>query len=94
VATQNQRLARGLDPMLKSVRCANYIATLRFELLRLARACGVVHPALVSTDQIELLGDGWTSTTLREVLDYQPGWGLPSEIQRNELCRLMAQPLK
>ena len=93
VATQNPRLARGLDPALKSVRCANYIATLRFELLRLARACGVAHPALVSTDQIELLGDGWRSTSLREVIGYERGWGLPSESQRTELCRLMAQPL-
>jgi glutamate synthase domain-containing protein 2 len=93
VATQNPRLARGLDPSLKSVRCANYIATLRFELLRLARACGVDHPALVSTDQIELLGDGWGSTSLCELIGYEPGWGLPSESQRTELCRLMAQPL-
>jgi glutamate synthase domain-containing protein 2 len=94
VATQNPRLARGLDPSLKSVRCANYIATLRFELLRLARACGVDHPALVSADQIELLGDGWGSTSLREVIGYEPGWGLPSESQCNDMCRLMAQPLK
>lgn len=93
VATQNPRLARGLDPTLKSVRCANYIATLRFELLRLGRACGVEHPALVSADQIELLEDRWRSTTLREVIGYEPGWGLPSTAQRTELCRLMAQPL-
>jgi glutamate synthase domain-containing protein 2 len=94
VATQNPRFTRGLDPTLKSVRCANYIATLRFELLRLARACGVVHPALVSTDQIELLEDRWRSSSLREVIGYEPGWGLPSESQQADLCRLMAQPLK
>ncbi|NCY15477.1 MAG: FMN-binding glutamate synthase family protein [Actinobacteria bacterium] len=93
VATQDPRLGRGLDPTLKSVRCANYIATLRFELLRLARACGVDHPALVSTDQIEVLEDRWRSTSLREVIGYEPGWGLPSEAQQVELCRLMAQPL-
>ncbi len=94
VATQNPRFTRGLDPALKSVRCANYIATLRFELLRLARACGVVHPALVTTDQIELLEDRWRSTPLREVIGYEPGWGLPSMSQQAELCRSMAQPLK
>ena len=93
VATQNPRLARGLDPTLKSVRCANYISTLRFELLRLARACGVAHPALVSADQIELLGDRWHSSSMREIIGYEPGWGLPSESQRAELCRFMAQPL-
>lgn len=93
VATQNARLAWGLDPTLKSVRCADYIATLRFELLRLARACGVVHPALVSTDQIEILEDRWRSTPLREVIGYERGWGLPSASQQDELCRSMAQPL-
>ena len=93
VATQNRRLARGLDPELKSVRCASYLATLRFELLRLSRACGVEHPALLSAEQIELLESRWQTSTLREVIGYQPGWGLPSEEERAELRRLMAEPL-
>jgi glutamate synthase domain-containing protein 2 len=94
VATQNPRLARGLDPELKSVRCAMYIATLRFELLRLARACGVAHPALVPADQLELLEQRWRATPLQEIVGYETGWGLPSERQAAELCRLMAEPLK
>lgn len=53
VATQSAWLQHGLDPVCKSVRCANYLATLRFELLRLARTCGYVHPALVPLDAIE-----------------------------------------
>ena len=40
VATQNTWLARGLDPALKSVRAANYIKTLRRDLLKVAEACG------------------------------------------------------
>ena len=44
VATQNPWLAHGLDPALKSVRCANYIRTLRRDLLKLAEATGVEHP--------------------------------------------------
>ena len=94
VATQNPRLARGLDPELKSVRCAMYIATLRFELLRLARACGVAHPALVPADQLELLEQRWRATPLQEIVGYEAGWGLPSSSQQAELCRLMAEPLK
>jgi len=94
VATQNPRLARGLDPELKSVRCAMYIATLRFELLRLARACGVAHPALVRADQLELLEQRWRATPLQEIVGYEAEWGLPSERQAAELCRLMAEPLK
>ncbi|WP_010148605.1 FMN-binding glutamate synthase family protein [Serinicoccus profundi] len=45
VATQNAWLTRGLDPGLKSVRAANYLRSWRREMLKLAEACGVVHPA-------------------------------------------------
>ena len=77
VATQNPRLTRGLDPTLKSVRCANHLAAVRFELERLARACGVDHPGRVTADQIEVLEERWSALTLREVVGYEPGWGLP-----------------
>ena len=90
VATQSVRLQRGLDPDLKSVRCANYVASLRFELLRLARACGAVHPALVGADQLELLQDRWQSVPLAQVVGYEHGWGLPSATDRAEIARIMA----
>jgi glutamate synthase domain-containing protein 2 len=89
VATQNPRLARGLVPELKAVRCAYYLASLRFELLRLARACGEVHPALVTPDQLEVLEDRWRSVTLREVVGYDDGWGRPSPSDREVVVRLM-----
>ena len=89
VATQNPRLTRGLDPDLKSVRCANYLASLRFELLRLSRACGVAHPALVTADQLEVLEDRWRAVTLREVVGYEPGWGRPSPEDSEIVVRLM-----
>jgi glutamate synthase domain-containing protein 2 len=89
VATQNPRLGRGLDPDLKSVRCAYYLASLRFELLRLSRACGVVHPALVTADQLEVLEDRWKAVTLREVVGYEEGWGRPSPEDREVVVRLM-----
>ena len=41
VATQNKWLIRGLDPQLKSHRLANYIYTLRKELISVSRACGI-----------------------------------------------------
>ena len=55
ITTHNRWLTRGLDPALKSVRCANYIMSLRAELLQLAHACGVPHPALVPPTALELL---------------------------------------
>ena len=90
VATQSAWRARGLDPELKSVRLANYIITLRAELLRLAHAAGAAHPALVPTDQLELLTEGFTGVTVRDHFGYEPDWGLPPENQRGEVVALMA----
>src|SRR5690606_28387289 len=81
---------RGLDPTLKSVRFANYVRALRRELLKMSEACGVVHPALISTDQIEILDGNREGTPLREVYGYRPGWGVPSPAQVAELTALMA----
>jgi glutamate synthase domain-containing protein 2 len=89
VATQNRWLARGLDPTLKSVRLANYVKTLRRDLRKVAEACGVEHPALIDTESVEILTGRTASRPLREVYDYQPGWGLPSAGDREQLVRLM-----
>ncbi len=77
VATQNKWLMRGLDPTLKSARLANYLVTLRKDLLTLGHACGKVHPALVPLDALDIL-DGESGTRpARDVFHYQQGWGLP-----------------
>ena len=55
VTTHGRWRTRGLDPARKGVRCANYIVSLRAELLKLAHACGEAHPALVPADSLELL---------------------------------------
>ena len=89
VATQNAWLAHGLDPTLKSVRVANYIATLRRDLVKVAEACGVEHPGLIDTGSVEILTGRTTSTPLGEVYDYADGWGLPSAADRAEIVRLM-----
>ncbi|MCV2487896.1 FMN-binding glutamate synthase family protein [Geodermatophilus sp. YIM 151500] len=90
VATQNAWLAHGLDPALKSVRAANYIRTVRRDLLKVAEACGVAHPGLIDTGSVEVLTGRTASRPLGEVYDYQPGWGLPSEADRAEIERIMA----
>nr|MDP9461215.1 FMN-binding glutamate synthase family protein [Actinomycetota bacterium] len=89
VATQNAWLAHGLDPALKSVRAANYIRTLRRDLLKVAEACGVEHPGLIETDAVEVLTGRTASTPLDEVYGYEPGWGRPSAADRAEIARLM-----
>jgi len=89
VATQSAWRQRGLDPADKSVRCANYLAALRFELLRLARVCGHPHPCLVTVDDIEVLEDRFRAVPLGSLFDYEPGWGLPAPDDQLEIRRLM-----
>ncbi|MDX6302169.1 MAG: hypothetical protein QOF53_3383 [Nocardioidaceae bacterium] len=90
VATQDPWLSHGLDPDLKSVRVANYIKTLRRDLLKLAETCGVAHPALIDAEDIEVLHGNHTAAMLRDVYDYRPGWGQVSTQQRDDVVRLMA----
>lgn len=89
VATQNAWLSRGLDPELKSVRLANYVKTLRRDLVKVAEACGVEHPGLIDADAVEILDGRTASTALAEVYGYQPGWGLPSAADREAVVALM-----
>ncbi|MEU4781567.1 FMN-binding glutamate synthase family protein [Micromonospora sp. NPDC023633] len=89
VATQNPWLARGVDPGSKSVRAANYIRTLRRDLVKVAEACGVEHPGLIDTDAIEVLDGRTASHPLHEVYGYRPEWGLPSAADRARIVRLM-----
>ncbi len=90
VATQNPWLAHGLDPAQKSVRAANYIKTLRRDLMKVAEVCGVEHPGLITADAVEVLDGRTAATPLREVYGYAPDWGLPSAADRAELSALMA----
>lgn len=89
VATQNRWLTRGLDPRLKAIRLANYICTLRQELLSVSHACGIAHPALLTDPHIEILDDRYGSSSLFEVFGYRRGWGLPGEADIQEICSVM-----
>jgi glutamate synthase domain-containing protein 2 len=89
VATQNQWLTRGLDPTLKSVRTANYVKTLRRDLLKVSEACGVEHPALISADDVELVDAATTGRPLRDVFGYRPEWARPSTADRATIIDLM-----
>ncbi len=78
VATQNRWLERGLDPTSKSVRVANYLVGIRRELLRVANAVGVDHPAEITADHLDLLDDELGSVPVAEHFGYKPDWGVPS----------------
>jgi len=70
VATQNRWLMRGLDPTLKSARLANYVLSLRKELLKLSRACGKPHPSQIALDQFEILDDRYHAESAAELFGY------------------------
>ena len=89
VATQNPWLIRGLDPTLKSVRLANYLQTLRRDLLKVSEACGVPHPGLLDAEAVEILDGNRRGTPLREVYGYEPGWGSLGPDLAREITAIM-----
>jgi glutamate synthase domain-containing protein 2 len=95
VTTHSRWLMRGLDPELKSVRVAAYLVQLRRELLELSRACGAPHPALVTLDDFEMLGDHFDSRAAMDVFGYEDGWGLPSPEDRAYLAQwTLSEPVR
>ncbi len=89
IATQTKWLVGGLDPTNKSHRLANYLVSLRKDILALSHACGEVHPALVSLEHVDLL-EGLSRRSAREVFGYAPGWGLPSPDDVRAIREVMA----
>ncbi len=77
IATQNPWLAHGLDPEQKSHRLANYVLTLRRDLLKVSEAAGVRHPAMLGPHHVEILDGDRGHRPLDEVYGYQDGWGVP-----------------
>ncbi|QDV45709.1 Ferredoxin-dependent glutamate synthase 1 [Stieleria neptunia] len=71
IATQNRWLMGGLDPTDKSHRFANYVVTLRKELLQLGRACGVPHPCDVELKHFDILSDAFGTTSAKELFGYR-----------------------
>ncbi len=90
MATQNPWLAHGLDPLSKSERMANYIKTLRRDLLKVSETCGVEHPALIGPESVEVLDTLSDGRLLDEVYAYEPGWGLPSARDRHDIVAIMS----
>ncbi len=72
VATQNKWLMRGLDPHDKGARLANYLVTLRKEVMWLTRAAGCTHPSQLTLEHFELLDGLYTTKNPRELFNYPP----------------------
>ncbi|MDO5710495.1 MAG: FMN-binding glutamate synthase family protein [Micrococcales bacterium] len=91
VATQNRWLTRALDPKSKADRLAGYVTTLRRDLLKVSEAAGLVHPALISGQDIDILYGQADSRPLYKVSRYEPEWGQPCAADREEIGRIMAR---
>ncbi len=90
VATQNKWLIRGLDPHDKSARLANYVCSLRKEMIQLSHACGEAHPAFVTADRFDILDGAWQANGALDVFHYDPGWGKPSLKDQEALRTILA----
>ena len=89
VATQNSWLMKGLDPTHKSHRLANYMVTLRKELLQLTHACGKVHPALLSLDDFEIIDECFGTRSITECFGIDPATRHGSDQFASEVAMLM-----
>jgi glutamate synthase domain-containing protein 2 len=90
ITTQNPRYVRGLDPTLKSVRLANYIRTMRRDLLKVSEAIGVDHPALITADDVDCVDGLRSSRSIAEIYGYPPGCGQVGPELAEEITRIMA----
>ncbi len=92
VTTHNRWLVHGLDPASKSARLYNYLVTLRHELLRVSHACGVVHPAQIGGEHIEILDGHFGGRPFSEVFGYESQWGVPTAADLERITELMGLP--
>jgi len=90
IASQDAWLVKGLDPTSKSARLANYLVTLRKELISLSHACGELHPGLVPLDRFAII-DGFTTNCARELFEYKPEWGLPDADEQRDIRAIMRE---
>lgn len=90
VATHNKWLMRGLDPSLKAARLANYIITLRKEILKLCHAAGFCHPAFATTEHFEILDGQLGCTSFKEAFGYELICQCPCENDCSRITEIMS----
>lgn len=89
IATHNKWLMRGLDPTLKSARLANYIVSLRHELLKLCHAAGFCHPAFVTTEHFEILDGQLGSLSFKDAFGYELVRQCPGDQDCSKISEIM-----
>jgi hypothetical protein len=65
------------------------VVTLRKELMRLSRACGMHHPSMVTLQQFDILDAGMQAIPARKVFEPWGDWGLPSAEDQEMIIKMM-----
>src|SRR5699024_10313173 len=89
VATQNPWLVRGIDPDAMAERCANYLRSLRRELVKVSGAVGVPHPAMIVPRDVGLARGTRDWATLAEIDGYGDDWGVPGQADIRAITDIM-----
>ncbi|NWK54043.1 FMN-binding glutamate synthase family protein [Verrucomicrobiaceae bacterium N1E253] len=89
VATHNRWLMRGLDPQLKAARLANYVVTLRYEIIKLCHAAGFCHPAFLTTNHFEILDGQLGTTSFKDLFGYDRSSPCPCDEDCKIIRRMM-----
>ena len=72
IATQSKWLQSGIDISLKSARFANYIKTLKTEILEITHAAGYEHPCQLTMEDVDVsMGDNNFTKTLKNTYHYE-----------------------
>ena len=89
ITTHNKWLVRGLDPSDKATKMANYMVGLRSEILKLSHACGVIHPAFVTPEMVELIDEPHRSSTVADLFDVDTALPSVNESQSSQIHEVM-----
>src|SRR5699024_2651544 len=89
VATQNPWLVRGIAPDAMAERCANYLRSLRSELIKVSAAAGVPRPARLGLRSVDLARGSRDSPTLAEIYGYGDDWGVPGQADIRAITDIM-----
>lgn len=88
IATNNRWLQRGVDVPLKADRFANYVKTLRKEILEITHAAGYEHPCQITMMDMDMgMGDNHYTKSLEDTFGYEkmqvPFEGMESLIEKD-----------
>lgn len=72
VTTHKKRLQKGLDPVRKAIRVANYAKNMIREVEVIAHSCGVANPRRLRRMHVRIVQDNGTSVALDELYPEKP----------------------